>query len=49
VRVSIAGTVVRVAISDGEPVQVRIAGGTHSLKDGAAVEVHAESAAAAPP
>jgi len=49
VRISIAGTLVRVALSDGEPVQVRIAGETHSLKSGTAVEVHLEPAAAAPP
>jgi trehalose/maltose hydrolase-like predicted phosphorylase len=49
VRVRIAGTTAFVAISDGEPVEVRIAGRTHSLKEGAAVEVQLEPAAAVPP
>jgi trehalose/maltose hydrolase-like predicted phosphorylase len=47
VRISIAGTLVRVALSDGEPVRVRIAGKTNSLKESAAVEVHLEPAATA--
>jgi trehalose/maltose hydrolase-like predicted phosphorylase len=49
VRVRIAGTTAFVAISDGEPVQIRIAGKTHSLKGGASVEVQLEPAAAVPP
>jgi trehalose/maltose hydrolase-like predicted phosphorylase len=49
VQVRIAGTMARVAISDGDPVDVRIGAGTHSLKGGAAVEVRIGPAAATPP
>jgi trehalose/maltose hydrolase-like predicted phosphorylase len=46
VRVHIAGTRVRVAISEGEPVGIRIAGGVHSLSTGAPLEVNLEPTAA---
>jgi trehalose/maltose hydrolase-like predicted phosphorylase len=47
VPIRIAGATVRVAISDGEPVAIRIAGETHRLQAGAAVEVRVASTAAA--
>ena len=49
VQVRITGPRVRVAVSDGEPVEVKITGRTHSLKGGAALEVHLEPTATAPP
>ena len=49
VQVHIGGTTARVAISDGEPVEVRIGAGTHRLKGGAAVEVRLVPTAATPP
>jgi trehalose/maltose hydrolase-like predicted phosphorylase len=49
VKIRIAGTLVQVAISAGEAVEVRIAGGTHSLKGGSAVDVHLEPVASVPP
>jgi trehalose/maltose hydrolase-like predicted phosphorylase len=48
VQVRIAGTLVRVTMSDGRPAEVRIAGRTHALKGGAALEVQLDPAAAAP-
>jgi trehalose/maltose hydrolase-like predicted phosphorylase len=49
VQVRITGTMARIAISDGEPVEVRIGARTHSLKGGAAVEVRLGPAAETPP
>jgi trehalose/maltose hydrolase-like predicted phosphorylase/beta-phosphoglucomutase-like phosphatase (HAD superfamily) len=46
VQVSIAGTAVRVAISDGEAVDVSIAGRIYSLKGGVPLEVRIEPTAA---
>ncbi|MCL2429054.1 MAG: glycoside hydrolase family 65 protein, partial [Alphaproteobacteria bacterium] len=43
-RIRIAGTTVRVTISDGAPVDVRIAGETHRLGAGAPLEVRFEPA-----
>jgi trehalose/maltose hydrolase-like predicted phosphorylase len=40
VRVHIVGTRVRVAISEGEPVGIRVAGGLHDLSAGAPLEVN---------
>ena len=48
VQVRIAGTMVRVTISEGPAVDIRIAGGIRSLQGGAALEVCLEPAAAAP-
>jgi trehalose/maltose hydrolase-like predicted phosphorylase len=45
VQVRIAGATVRVAISDGAPIDFRIAGGTHRLQADTALEVSLESAA----
>ncbi len=46
VQVRIAGTMVRVTISNGEPVDVSIAGKVHSLSGGDPLEVQLEHAAA---
>lgn len=43
VQVRIAGSTVRVAISDGEPVDIRVAGGTHRLQAGTTLEVRLEA------
>jgi trehalose/maltose hydrolase-like predicted phosphorylase len=48
VEVRVAGTLVRVAMPDGGPAEIRIAGRTHALKSGAALEVQLSQAAAAP-
>ncbi|MGC2201082.1 MAG: glycosyl hydrolase family 65 protein, partial [Stellaceae bacterium] len=45
VQVRIAGDTVRVAISDGEPVAIRVGGETHSLQGGSALEVRCASRA----
>ena len=45
VRINIAGTRVRVSISEGEPVRVRVAGGIHGLSAGTSLEVNLESMA----
>jgi trehalose/maltose hydrolase-like predicted phosphorylase len=49
VQVRINGTQVRVAMADGGPAEVRIAGRTHALEGGAALEVQLDQAAAAQP
>ena len=49
VQVHLAGRTARVAISEGEPVRIRIAGGIHSLDGGASLEVGLESMAADEP
>jgi trehalose/maltose hydrolase-like predicted phosphorylase len=49
IQVRIAGTLVRVAMSDGEPVEIRIGSQTHSLKGGTELEVHLEPTAPTPP
>jgi trehalose/maltose hydrolase-like predicted phosphorylase len=49
VQVRLAGRTARVAISEGEPVRIRIAGGIHSLNGGASLEVGLESMAADEP
>jgi trehalose/maltose hydrolase-like predicted phosphorylase len=43
VRIDIAGTRVRVAISEGEPVGIHVAGGIHGLSAGTPLEVSLES------
>jgi len=43
VQIGIAGATVRVAISDGEPVDLSIAGGAHRLQAGTTLEVSLES------
>jgi len=48
-RIDIAGARVRVAISEGEPVGIRIAGRTHGLSAGTPLEVSLESTAAGAP
>jgi trehalose/maltose hydrolase-like predicted phosphorylase len=45
VQVRIAGDTVRVAISDGEAVAIRVGGETHSLQGGSALEVRCASRA----
>lgn len=45
-QVRIAGATVQVALSDGAPVDLRIAGGTHRLQGGTTLEVSLESDAA---
>ena len=46
VQVRIAGDNVRVAIADGDPVQIRIGGQTHTVQGGSALEVRCETRAA---
>jgi trehalose/maltose hydrolase-like predicted phosphorylase len=48
VRIHITGTLVRVAMLDGGPADIQIAGRTHALKGGATLEVQLDPAAAAP-
>jgi trehalose/maltose hydrolase-like predicted phosphorylase len=45
VQVRIAGDNVRVAIADGDPVQIRIGGQTHNVQGGSALEVRCETRA----
>lgn len=40
IGIKIAGTLVQVSVSDGEPLKIRIAGAMHMLTAGAALEVH---------
>ena len=45
VQVRIAGDNVRVAIADGDPMQIRIGGQTHNVPGGSALEVRCETSA----
>jgi trehalose/maltose hydrolase-like predicted phosphorylase len=45
VQVRIAGDTVRVAIADGEPMQIGIGDETHSVQGGSALEVRCASPA----
>ena len=49
VQVRIAGTMVRVAVSDGEPLEIQIGDGRHSLKGGATLDVRLNTATTGPP
>ena len=49
VQVRIVGATLCATISEGAPVEIRIAGATHSLAHGVELEVHLEPAAAASP
>ena len=46
VQVRIADGMVRVAVSDGEPIGIRIAGKTYSVQGNAALDVQCETRAA---